>query len=100
MRHMSYHLLCENLKPFRWTAASLTVDILTVCLYLVIHYDIRRRWNHSLRYVLYVRSLRSFVETDDALDTASVWTQRSLGPMKSNKTTALVAARSMLSLRG
>ena len=57
----------------------------------------------TIRYVTfvrYVRSLRSFVETDDALNAASVWTQRSLGPMKSNKTTALVAARSMLSLRG
>ncbi len=53
-----------------------------------------------ITFIHYVCSLRSFVETDDALDTASVWTQRSLGPMKSDETTALVAARLMLSLRG
>ncbi len=51
-------------------------------------------------FVRYVRSLRSFVETDDALDAASVWIQRSLGLMKSDETTALVAARLILSLRG
>ena len=50
----------------------------------------------SLRLLVVVET----VKTDDALNAASVWTQRSLGPMKSNKTTALVAARSMLSLRG
>ena len=74
---------------------------------------VRRRWNRSspslmpfvtlrsfITFVRYVCSLRSFVETDDALDTASVWTQRLLGLMKSDETTALVAARSMLSLRG
>ncbi len=58
----------------------------------------------SLRsFVAFVRCVRSFVrtvETDDALDAASAWMQRSLGPMKSDETTALVAARSMLSLRG
>ena len=68
------------------------------------------RVTRSLRYVAEaVRLLRSFVafvrcvrtvETDDALDAASAWMQRSLGPMKSDETTALVAARSMLSLRG
>jgi hypothetical protein len=45
-------------------------------------------------------TLRGTVETDDALDAASAWTQKSLGPMKSDETTALVAARSVLSLRG
>ncbi len=54
---MSYHLLRESLKPFRWTTASLTVDILTVCLYLVIHCDIRRHWSHSLRCVASLRLL-------------------------------------------
>jgi hypothetical protein len=97
MRHMSNHLLCEGLEPFGWTAASLTVDILTVCLHLVVHCDIRRR--RSYRCVTFVRSVRT-VETDDALDAASAWMQRSLGPMKSDETTALVAARLMLSLRG
>ncbi len=72
-----------------------------------VHYV--RSLRSFIAFIYYVRLLRSFVafihcvrtvKTDDALDAALAWMQRSLGPMKSDETTALVAARSMLSLRG